>query len=111
MKGENMDLSMKNSLFIIIGIICTGAGIVFRVFADKGVMGTILIIAGIAAFLYAQWGIAEAFAEIARAKGYYEECMQIFVFFSSLAGYLYVISLPDRTQKQEKSQFNENSKL
>ena len=93
-----MDLSMKNSLFIIIGIICTGAGIVFRVFADKGVMGTILIIAGIAAFLYAQWGIAEAFAEIARAKGYYEECMQIFVFFSSLAGYLYVISLPDRTQ-------------
>lgn len=26
-----MDLSMKNSLFIIIGIICTGAGIVFRI--------------------------------------------------------------------------------
>lgn len=106
-----MDLSMKNSLLIIVGIICTGAGIVFRIFADESAMGIILIIAGIAAFLYAQWGIAEAFTEVARAKGYYEDCMQMFVFFSFLAGYLYIISLPDRTQDQEKSKFNELPKL
>ena len=49
--------------------------------------------------IHALWIIAHIFGNIAKEKEYDEKGMVLFIFLTFIIGYIYVLALPDKSQK------------
>lgn len=89
---------MSNYIKVSIGYIVAALLIVGGVgLIDEGGIAIFMLICGVIVALYSQWIIAECFSTIAREKGYFDEGLTFFIFITSFIGFLYVISLPNRS--------------
>jgi len=100
---------MNDYIFISILVILSPVLIVASSLLAVGVgLSFILRCMGIIMFIYAFWLIAKLFGDIAKAKGHDESGMVLFIFLTSFIGYIYVLALPDESQKPNENSTDDN---
>ena len=96
---------IKASIAFIVGAVLLSFGIYALPFGEGSAIW--IILCGLIALLISQWMIAKLFAKVAKEKGYTDSNIVFFIFITSFAGYLYVISLPN---KRVNSDANESGR-